>query len=126
MEDNFNTPHCRRDYHSLWQYILPTYLNYTLRKADWDLKRDSAKKLEKLEKRTKRAMAEIIRAKIKCKLTHRGLIIYLFLPFLVQFSPFLLAVKQTSCFQLSKILAPLQQRSKMMGQMIVMVEQLKI
>ena len=31
------------------------------RKPDWDLKRDVAKKLEKLERRTQRAIAELIR-----------------------------------------------------------------
>lgn len=30
------------------------------RKPDWDLKRDVAKKLEKLERRTQRAIAELI------------------------------------------------------------------
>ena len=31
------------------------------RKPDWDLKRDIAKKLERLERRTQRAIAELIR-----------------------------------------------------------------
>ena len=31
------------------------------RKPDWDLKRDVSKKLEKLESRTQRAIAELIR-----------------------------------------------------------------
>ena len=31
------------------------------RKPDWDLKRDVAKKLEKLERRTQRAIAQLIR-----------------------------------------------------------------
>ena len=35
--------------------------NLAPRKPDWDLKRDCAKKLEKLEKRTQRAIAELIR-----------------------------------------------------------------
>ena len=35
------------------------------RKANWDLKRDVEKKLSKLERRTKRAMAELIREKLK-------------------------------------------------------------
>ncbi|XP_033269183.1 coiled-coil domain-containing protein 12 isoform X1 [Orcinus orca] len=35
--------------------------NLAPRKPDWDLKRDVAKKLEKLEKRTQRAIAELIR-----------------------------------------------------------------
>ncbi|XP_059830096.1 coiled-coil domain-containing protein 12 isoform X1 [Hypanus sabinus] len=36
-------------------------VNLAPRKPDWDLKRDVAKKLEKLEKRTQRAIAELIR-----------------------------------------------------------------
>ncbi|XP_034248744.1 coiled-coil domain-containing protein 12 [Thrips palmi] len=35
------------------------------RKPDWDLKRDVAKKLEKLEKRTQRAIAELIRDRLR-------------------------------------------------------------
>lgn len=35
--------------------------NLAPRKPDWDLKRDVAKKLEKLEKQTQRAIAELIR-----------------------------------------------------------------
>ena len=35
------------------------------RKPDWDLKRDSAKKLDKLERRTQRAIAELIRERLK-------------------------------------------------------------
>ncbi|XP_053569689.1 coiled-coil domain-containing protein 12 [Bombina bombina] len=35
------------------------------RKPDWDLKRDVAKKLEKLDKRTQRAIAELIRERLK-------------------------------------------------------------
>jgi coiled-coil domain-containing protein 12 len=35
------------------------------RKPDWDLKRDVAKKLERLEKRTQRAIAELIRERLK-------------------------------------------------------------
>lgn len=38
-------------------------LNLAPRKIDWDLKRDIAKKLEKLERRTNRSIIEIIRAK---------------------------------------------------------------
>lgn len=37
------------------------------RQPDWDLKRDVEKKLEKLAKRTQRAMAELIREKLKAK-----------------------------------------------------------
>ena len=35
--------------------------NLAPRKIDWDLKRDIAKKLEKLERRTQRAIAELVR-----------------------------------------------------------------
>ena len=35
------------------------------RKPDWDLKRDVASKLEKLEKRTQKAIAELIRERLK-------------------------------------------------------------
>lgn len=35
-------------------------VNLAPRKPDWDLKRDVAKKLEKLERRTERAIAELI------------------------------------------------------------------
>lgn len=35
------------------------------RKPDWDLKRDVAKKLEKLEKRTQKAVVELIRERLK-------------------------------------------------------------
>lgn len=39
------------------------------RKPDWDLKRDAAKKLERLEKRTQRAIAELIRERLKSEQT---------------------------------------------------------
>lgn len=39
--------------------------NLAPRKPDWDLKRDVAKKLEILERRTQRAIAEIIRDRLK-------------------------------------------------------------
>ena len=35
------------------------------KKPDWDLKRDIAPKLEKLEKRTQKAIAELIRERLK-------------------------------------------------------------
>ncbi|VDK85399.1 unnamed protein product [Litomosoides sigmodontis] len=35
------------------------------RKIDWDLKRDVAERLEKLERRTERAMAQLIRERLK-------------------------------------------------------------
>nr|XP_034339604.1 coiled-coil domain-containing protein 12-like [Arvicanthis niloticus] len=39
--------------------------NLAPRKPDWDLKRDVAKKLEKLEKQTQSAIAEMIRERLK-------------------------------------------------------------
>lgn len=39
-------------------------LNLAPRKPDWDLKRDVAKKLAKLEKRTQRAIAVLIRERL--------------------------------------------------------------
>ncbi|CAH3123732.1 coiled-coil domain-containing protein 12 [Pocillopora verrucosa] len=39
--------------------------NLAPRKPDWDLKRDVAKKLEKLEKRTQRAIVELIRDRLQ-------------------------------------------------------------
>ena len=41
-------------------YLLKDLINLAPRKPDWDLKRDVAKKLEKLEKKTQRAIAELI------------------------------------------------------------------
>ena len=41
------------------------FMNLAPRKPDWDLKRDIAKKLEKLEKRTARSIGEIIRERLK-------------------------------------------------------------
>lgn len=41
------------------------FMNLAPRKPDWDLKRDIAKKLEKLERRTARAIGEIIRERLK-------------------------------------------------------------
>lgn len=38
--------------------------NLAPRKPDWDLKRDVSKKLEKLEHRTQRAIAELIRERL--------------------------------------------------------------
>jgi len=35
------------------------------RKPDWDLKRDVAQKLNKLERRTRRAIAELIRDRLR-------------------------------------------------------------
>eukprot|EP00041_Stephanoeca_diplocostata_P007894 m.113460 g.113460 ORF g.113460 m.113460 type:complete len:114 (-) comp17084_c1_seq2:344-685(-) len=42
-------------------------LNLAPQKIDWDLKRDIAPKLEKLERRTQRAIAEIIRDRSSAK-----------------------------------------------------------
>ncbi|XP_047371306.1 coiled-coil domain-containing protein 12 [Vespa velutina] len=39
--------------------------NLAPRKPDWDLKRDVSKKLEKLERRTQKAIAELIRERLK-------------------------------------------------------------
>lgn len=39
--------------------------NLAPRKPDWDLKRDVAKKLERLEHRTQRAIAELIRERLR-------------------------------------------------------------
>lgn len=40
-------------------------MNLAPRKIDWDLKRDIAAKLEKLERRTQRAIAELIRERLQ-------------------------------------------------------------
>jgi len=40
-------------------------LNLAPRKPDWDLKRDIKSKLERLERRSKRAIAELIRERLK-------------------------------------------------------------
>lgn len=40
------------------------FVNLAPRKPDWDLKRDIAPKLEKLERRTQRAIAELIRERL--------------------------------------------------------------
>lgn len=40
-------------------------VNLAPRKPDWDLKRDVSKKLEKLERRTQKAIAELIRDRLK-------------------------------------------------------------
>jgi len=41
------------------------FMNLAPRKPDWDLKRDVAGKLEKLERRTQKAIAELIRDRLK-------------------------------------------------------------
>lgn len=47
--------------------------NLAPRKPDWDLKRDLAKKLEKLERRTHKAIAELIRERLKNEITNMDL-----------------------------------------------------
>lgn len=42
-------------------FILQDLTTLAPRKIDWDLKRDISNKLEKLERRTQRSMAEMIR-----------------------------------------------------------------
>lgn len=39
--------------------------NLAPRKPDWDLKRDVSKKLDRLERRTQKAIAELIRERLK-------------------------------------------------------------
>ena len=46
-------------------YILQDISNLAPQKPDWDLKRDISKKLEKLERRTHKAIAELIRERLK-------------------------------------------------------------
>merc|ERR1712181_7714 len=43
------------------------FVNLAPRKPDWDLKRDIAKKLEKLERRTARAIGEVIRDRLRAE-----------------------------------------------------------
>lgn len=43
------------------------FVNLAPRKPDWDLKRDIAKKLEKLERRTARAIGEVIRERLRAE-----------------------------------------------------------
>lgn len=58
--------------HESWQpsaskdlFLLQDITNLAPRKPDWDLKRDVAKKLERLERRTQKAIAELIRERLK-------------------------------------------------------------
>jgi len=46
-------------------FLLKDITNLAPRKPDWDLKRDVAKKLERLERRTQKAIAELIRERLK-------------------------------------------------------------
>jgi coiled-coil domain-containing protein 12 len=45
--------------------LLQDITNLAPRKPDWDLKRDVAKKLERLDRRTQKAIAELIRERLK-------------------------------------------------------------
>ena len=45
--------------------IFQDFTNLAPRKPDWDLKRDITPKLAKLEKRTQKAIAELIRERLK-------------------------------------------------------------
>ena len=47
-------------------------LNVAPKKANWDLRRDVAKQLEKLERRTHRAMIEIMKQQEREKLEAEG------------------------------------------------------
>ena len=46
-------------------HIFQDFTNLAPKKPDWDLKRAIAPKLEKLEKRTQKAIAELIRERLK-------------------------------------------------------------
>ena len=48
-----------------FQIFFQDFTNLAPRKPDWDLKRDIAPKLEKLERRTQKAIAELIRERLK-------------------------------------------------------------
>ena len=50
---------------TLLLFHLQDFTNLAPRKPDWDLKRDIAPKLEKLERRTQKAIAELIRERLK-------------------------------------------------------------
>lgn len=58
---------CINIYHLIFQVVLQDLDISSLapRKPDWDLKRDVAKKLEKLERRTQKAIAELIWERLK-------------------------------------------------------------
>jgi coiled-coil domain-containing protein 12 len=45
--------------------LLQDITNLAPRKPDWDVKRDVAKKLERLDRRTQKAIAELIRERLK-------------------------------------------------------------
>ena len=48
-----------------FNFFFQDFTNLAPRKPDWDLKRDIAPKLEKLERRTQKAIAELIRERLK-------------------------------------------------------------
>lgn len=57
---------CRWDQKILTKKIhFQDFTNLAPKKPDWDLKRDIGPKLEKLEKRTQKAIAELIRERLK-------------------------------------------------------------
>jgi hypothetical protein len=79
---------------------LQDLINLAPRKPDWDLKRDISKKLERLERRTQRAIAEII-SKFSDFLTQSR---YVFLfSVKVKFS----LICRNICFPKRKIIMPL-------------------
>lgn len=45
--------------------LLQDITNLAPRKPDWDVKRDVAKKLQRLDRRTQKAIAELIRDRLK-------------------------------------------------------------
>jgi coiled-coil domain-containing protein 12 len=45
--------------------LLQDITNLAPRKPDWDVKRDVAKKLQRLERRTQKAIAELIRERLR-------------------------------------------------------------
>jgi coiled-coil domain-containing protein 12 len=45
--------------------LLQDITNLAPRKPDWDVKRDVAEKLERLDRRTQKAIAELIRERLK-------------------------------------------------------------
>lgn len=66
--NDFGSKQCNQNvYCFLFQVVLQDLDISSLapRKPDWDLKRDVAKKLEKLERRTQKAIAELIWERLK-------------------------------------------------------------
>ena len=60
MLDLVGNPEDRFSHNEAHFIVIQDLINLAPRKPDWDLKRDVAKKLEKLERRTQRAIAELI------------------------------------------------------------------